>query len=123
MPRVLLTGGTGVLGSALAERLSASGYIVRIMSRRPAPPRLAANTEWARADLGTGEGLSAAATGADVIIHAASDPYGKTRAVDVEGTQRLLDAARAANVAHFAYVSIVGVDRIPYSLHRLKLEA
>ena len=41
---------------------------------------------------------------------AASDP--KNKNADVEGTRRLLDEARAAGVAHFIFISIVGIDRM-----------
>ena len=54
MPRVLITGGTGVLGSALAPRFASAGYDVRIMSRRPARPDASTSAEWATADLSTG---------------------------------------------------------------------
>jgi uncharacterized protein YbjT (DUF2867 family) len=43
--------------------------------------------------------------------------------VDVQGSQRLADAARAAGVKHLIYVSIVGIDRIPFAYYRCKLEA
>jgi len=39
----------------------------------------------------------------------------------VEGTQRLIDVARTAGVKHLLYVSIVGVDRIPFAYYQRKL--
>jgi len=68
-------------------------------------------------------GLAAAVTGVDVIVHAATSPYRRSRQIDVDGTRRLLDAARAAAVPHFVYISIVGVDRIPLPYYRRKLSA
>lgn len=61
----------------------------------------------------------------DVVVHLASAPYqGRyTAEVDVEGTRRLLSAARAAGVRHLLYVSIVGVDRVPWGFFRHKLAA
>jgi uncharacterized protein YbjT (DUF2867 family) len=91
------------------------------MSRRAAPADSA--TEWAQADIESGAGLSAALAGVDVVVHAASSPAKHTRQIDVEGTRRLLQAARAADVAHFAYISIVGIDRIPYAYYRHKRAA
>jgi uncharacterized protein YbjT (DUF2867 family) len=57
-----------------------------------------------------------------VIIHAASDPR-RSEEVDVRGTRRLIDAARTAGVGHVVYISIVGVDVIPYPYYRRKLAA
>jgi len=94
---------------------------VRVLSRRPAPAE--ARTEWAQAQIETGEGLAEAVDGVDVIAHCASSPFRRTREVDVEGTRHLLDAAKAASVSHFVYISIVGIDRIPLAYYRHKLAA
>lgn len=119
--RVLITGGTGVLGQLLAPLLAQAGNKVRIMSRQPAPSGGA--NEWAQADLATGTGLEAAVTGIDVIVHAASNPARQTEEVDVRGTGRLLQAAQATGVGHFVYISIVGIDRIPLAYYQHKLAA
>jgi uncharacterized protein YbjT (DUF2867 family) len=123
MAVVLVTGGTGTLGRELVPRLAAAGYTPRIMSRRAAQQNIDGDVEWARADLATGEGLAEAVAGAEIVIHAASDPFGKTIETDVEGTRRLLETGKAAGVANFYYISIVGVDRITYSYYTHKLEA
>ena len=88
---VLVTGGTGVLGTRVVERLGAAGVEARVMSRSGRPGTV-------RGDLLTGEGLDAAVRGVETIIHCASSPYRKTREVDVEGTRRLLEAAAGAGV-------------------------
>lgn len=118
--RILITGGSGHLGSDFAEAAARAGHTVRLMSRRPAPGD--PGTEWARADLDTGEGVAEAVTGIDVVVHAASDPRTAGR-TDVEGTRTLVDAAQEAGVRHFVYVSIVGIDRIPFPYYRHKLAA
>src|SRR3990170_4557130 len=122
MPRVLITGGTGVLGRELVPRLAAAGYSVRVVSRRAAPAE-GAPTEWAQAQIETGEGLAEAVACVDVIVHCASSPFRRTREVDVEGTRRLLEVAKAAGVSHFLYISIVGIDRIPLPYYKAKLAA
>jgi uncharacterized protein YbjT (DUF2867 family) len=58
----------------------------------------------------------------DAVIHAASDPR-RHAAVDVDGTRRLAEAARAAGTAHLVYVSIVGIDQVPFAYYRSKLAA
>jgi nucleoside-diphosphate-sugar epimerase len=118
-----------VLGSRLVSNQAAQGagrgYIVRIMSRSPAPVKLAAGLEWAQADLKTGQGLPAALAGVETIVHAATDPLKHARAVDVAGTGRLVAEARAAGVAHLVYISIVGIDRLqaPAGLRLLSRQA
>ena len=122
MTRVLITGGTGVLGRELVPRFLDAGYTVRVMSRRARSER-DPDVEWARASLETGEGLANAVAGADVIVHAASSPFRRTEAVDVAGSARLLERAREAGVSHFMYISIVGTDRIPLGYYKRKLAA
>jgi uncharacterized protein YbjT (DUF2867 family) len=123
MARILITGGSGVLGSKLVPLLTANGHTVRILSR--ATSRLAPDSplEWAQAQLATGEGLAAAVSDVDVVIHAASSPFKDSYQVDVTGTGHLLAAAARADVKHLLYISIVGIDRIPYSYYRHKLAA
>lgn len=119
---VLVTGGTGNLGRAVTRAAGGAGHVVRVMSRR-ARPRTASNGfEWARADLASGEGVREALGGVEGVLHLASDPR-RTREVDVDGTRILTEAARAGGVAHLVYISIVGIDEIPYSYYRRKLEA
>ena len=65
---------------------------------------------------------TACSTQKGVVVHAASDPR-RHAVVDVEGTRRLVQAARAAGTAHLVYVSIVGIDRIPFPYYRSKLAA
>jgi uncharacterized protein YbjT (DUF2867 family) len=113
-PQVLVTGGTGVLGRHVVERLGSEGLQARIFSRSGKPGTI-------RGDLLTGEGLEMAVEDVNIIIHCASSPFRKARQVDVEGTGRLLEAA--AGVSHLVYISIVGIDRAAsYPYYRIKLE-
>jgi len=123
MTKVLVTGGAGRLGSKVVKELTETGYSVRIMSRKRQPMDLLSTTEWAHADLETGQGIADAVAGIDVIVHTASSPFKHTRQIDVEGTRLLLEQARVAGVAHVIYISIVGIDRIPYYYYRAKLAA
>lgn len=120
---VLVTGGTGTLGSAFVDAAIEAGHSVRILSRRPRPENGTNDVEWAQADLATGDGMPEAISGADAILHAATSPGFRAAKVDVEGTRRLVEASHAAGVEHFIYPSIVGVDEIPFSYYRHKLEA
>jgi uncharacterized protein YbjT (DUF2867 family) len=123
MTRILVTGGSGALGSEVVTRLKQAGYTPRIMSRRSQPATLPAGVEWAQADVSTGSGLAEAVANVDVIIHAATSPFRRARQVEVEGTRRILEQAQRANVSHLIYVSIVGIDRVPFPYYQHKLAA
>lgn len=122
MQRVLITGGTGALGRELTGQLIRRDYAVRVMSRRSRPASQANEIEWAQADLGTGNGISEAVVGVDTIVHAATNFFSSSN-VDVAGTKRLLDAARAEGVSQVFYVSIVGFERNPFAYYQNKLKA
>jgi uncharacterized protein YbjT (DUF2867 family) len=115
--RVLVTGGTGRLGRRMAAPLQAAGHEVLLMSRRGAGPG------GIRGDLATGRDLHQALAGAEVVVHAASDPRGDYWQTDVAGTRRLVQAVDRDRLRHLVYVSIVGVDRIPYGYYRAKFAA
>ncbi len=109
MTTIVVTGATSGPGVPLVGLLRASGHEVRAMSRTPADDRIAA-------DLSTGAGLDAALAGAEVVVHLATN-----RRKDLPDSERLLAAARAAGVSHIVFLSIVGVDSIPYFYYRDKI--
>jgi uncharacterized protein YbjT (DUF2867 family) len=121
MVTTLLTGATGMLGGALQPRLAESGHTVRGTTRTP--PGEGPADEWVQLSLPGDSGVKSAVDGVDVVVHAASDARGDHEAVDVRGTEQLLEAAEAANVANFVYVSIVGIDDVPYSYYESKVAA
>ncbi len=109
---ILVTGGTGTLGRPTVSLLRAAGQEVRILSRTAGPDRFIG-------DVTTGDGLAEALDGVSTVLHLATSAGRK----DVEQTRTVVDAARAAGVTHFVYISIVGVDRIPYPYYRAKLQS
>ncbi|WP_431874439.1 SDR family oxidoreductase [Amycolatopsis sacchari] len=111
--KILVTGGTGTLGRVVAERLLGDDREVRVLSRRPAPG--GTPYAWRTGDLRTGAGIAEATAGVDTIVHCASTV---SRGGDVEATRRLLEAAPRA---HLVYISIVGIDRIPFFYYNAKL--
>ena len=116
---ILVTGGTGALGKPLVRILRGNGHRVVVLSRRPGE-----GADWRTGDLATGVGLAEAVTGMEAVIHAGSATTNLTRAeaIDVEGTRRLLEVAAEAGVGHLVYVSIVGMEGIPYPYYGAKLK-
>lgn len=105
---ILVTGGTGFIGSHLVEALSAAGEKVRCLIRRTTrPPGLPANVETVQADLTSGKGIVEALAGVNTVIHLA----GVTKALvpadyyagNVKAAQNL---AQAASVRPFRFVHV-----------------
>ena len=116
MVTILVTGATGRLGSRVARRLLDAGADVRALSRHP--PSRSAGLEPVAGDLLTGEGLSPALKGVQVIVHCATD-----NRHDVEASRTLLARVAAGDGRpHVVYPSIVGVDRLSFGYTRAKLE-
>jgi uncharacterized protein YbjT (DUF2867 family) len=118
MQQILVTGGAGHLGRLVVKYLNEAGYCVRGMSRRASPGEDWPGAEWKQADLVTGAGLAEAVQGMDVVVHLAGKGNWK---VDFEGTRRLLSAAREAGVSHLVFISIVGIETVPYAAGKAKL--
>src|SRR5690349_16967976 len=118
--RILVTGGTGSLGSVIVAQLIKTPHTPRILSRsvQPAAPGI----EQAQGEIATGAGLADAFNGVDAVIHAASSGR-DTYEADVVGTRNLLDQAKQQGVKHFVFVSIIGIDRIPLAYYQYKLAA
>ena len=111
--RVVVTGATGNVGTALLRALAredAVGEIVGIARRRP--QAAAPKTIWQSADVSRDD-LVPLLRGADCVVHLAwliqpSRDESVTHATNVEGSQRVFDAAAEAGVASLVYASSVG---------------
>jgi uncharacterized protein YbjT (DUF2867 family) len=121
MSTVLVTGATGHLGSHLLPRLLTTGHHVRSFSRSTRTPVTAGLAAFT-GDLTDGTGLAEAVAGVDTVVHCASDP--RHPATDVTSTNNLLEAlANSGKDVHLVYISIVGVDGVPWNYYRAKHEA
>jgi uncharacterized protein YbjT (DUF2867 family) len=103
---ILVTGGTGTLGSLVVRRLHDAGHEVRVISRHSR--QAADGMEFVAGDLATGEGIGRAVAGAEVIVHCAG-----TRTGDETKAANLVRAASRAGAQHLVYISVVGANRIP----------
>ncbi|MER8184430.1 NAD-dependent epimerase/dehydratase family protein [Kitasatospora sp. NPDC094015] len=111
--RILVTGASGFLGGHLVDGALRAGHQVRALVRPTSElGRLAAlpGLELAFGDLGDAASLRRAVDGVDVVQHSAArvvDFGGRARftADNVDGTLRLLEAARAAGSSRFVFIS------------------
>lgn len=112
---ILLTGATGVVGSAILSELLADGQEVRCLVRDPR--RLGANrvrVQLSLADLADPRGLRHAVRGADTVIHLAAairdQPPKRLEEINALGTYRLLRAAEKAGVRRFVFTSALNAN-------------
>lgn len=113
---ILVTGGTGTLGSHVVPLLRAAGHDIRVLTRHARPP--ADGVSYVTGDLLGGDGVDAAVAGAETVLHLAGGPKG-----DDVATRTLVRAAAQAGVGHLVYISVVGADRLPLAWMRTKLES
>src|SRR5215831_4010603 len=102
--KIVVIGGTGLIGTKLVKNLSDRGHDVL-----PASPNTGVNTI-------TREGLAKALDGAEVVVDVANAPIWEDKAVleffETSG-RNLLAAEAAAGVRHHVALSIVGSERLP----------
>ncbi len=104
--KIVVIGGTGLIGSKLVSKLQAQGHEVVAAS-----PRSGVNTI-------TGEGLAEALQGASVVVDVSNAPSWDDEAVlefFETSTRNLLAAEAAAGVGHHVALSVVGTDRLSES--------
>ncbi|MCM2254901.1 MAG: NAD-dependent epimerase/dehydratase family protein [Vicinamibacteria bacterium] len=108
--RVLVTGGGGFLGRAVALRLVGLGHDVTSAARGDYPELRALGVRTVRLDLGDSAAVRAAATGMDAIVHAAAKagvwgPREEYERANVDGTRHVVEACRAAGVPRLVHTS------------------
>lgn len=129
---VLVTGASGMLGSAVATALRDRGDTVRAFQRRPAGIE---GVEDVTGSLASPEDVRRATRGADAVIHLAakvsiSGPEEEYRTINIGGTENIVEAMRAhgggqlvnvstPSVAHLGR-AIVGADATPADPQRAR---
>ena len=104
--KIVVIGGTGLIGSKLITKLTAHGH-----EAVAAAPNTGVNTI-------TGEGLAEVLAGASVVIDVSNSPSFEDAAVMKffeTSTRNLLAFEAAAGVTHHVALSVVGTDRLPDS--------
>ena len=102
MMKIVVIGGTGLIGSKLVHRLTEQGH-----EAVAAAPSTGVNTY-------TGEGLAAVLPGADVVVDVSNSPTLDDGAKEFfqVATTNLLTAESEAGVGHHVALSVVGTDRL-----------
>jgi uncharacterized protein YbjT (DUF2867 family) len=114
---ILVTGGTGLLGSQVVPLLRPSGHEIRVLSRRGGEP--GDGVQHGAVDLMKGDGLDEALAGVRTVLHLAGGPKG-----DDVSTQNLVRAAqRAGTVKHLVLISVIGADAVPVGYFARKARA
>lgn len=113
---LLVTGGTGNIGSRVVRMLSEPAHQIRILSRHPGDP--SPGVEHFGGDLVKGAGLDTALEGVGTVIHLAGGANG-----DDIAARNLTKAARDAGVDHLVLISVIGADRMPIGYFRRKATA
>lgn len=114
--RCLLLGGTGFMGTHLAERLVSGGHDVRLFSRNPSKFRRVAGAEFIEGEFGDIGLVGEAVEGVEVVYHLASATLPKTSNDDpvydvrsnLADTVRMLEACVEAGVGKVVFASSGG---------------
>jgi 3beta-hydroxy-Delta5-steroid dehydrogenase / steroid Delta-isomerase len=115
--RVLVTGGSGFVGANLVTTLLDRGYSVRSFDRAPSPLAPHSQLEVLQGDITDKDVCAQAVDGIDTVFHTAAiielmggasvtDEYRhRSFAINVGGTENLIEAGHAAGVKRFVYTS------------------
>ena len=117
MKRILVTGGTGNLGKEIVNLLSENKLNASVLTSHSDASK-DGKINFIKGDLTRKDSLMALKNRFDIIVHSASNPP-DSDIVDVIGTQNLLDVIKNS-IAHFIYISIVGVDKSTYKYYQNK---
>ncbi|HUQ47657.1 MAG TPA: NAD-dependent epimerase/dehydratase family protein [Gemmatimonadaceae bacterium] len=128
--KVLVTGGTGVVGQSTVGELVRRGHTVRLLSRNAKEDVAQWNdgVEAWPASVSEPDAIRGSGDGCDVVVHVAGivaeDPPDVTfQKVNVEGTANIVAEAERAGVGRIIYVSSLGADTGESPYHISKREA
>ncbi|HJQ10360.1 MAG TPA: NAD-dependent epimerase/dehydratase family protein [Gemmatimonadaceae bacterium] len=128
--KVLVTGGTGVIGQAAVAELLRGGNSVRVLSRSAdhVVEQWPEGVEAWPATITDQDALRGCAEGCDLVLHVAgimeeSPPESTYETVNVDGTRAIVREAERCKVGRFIYLSSLGADAGTSPYHRSKRRA
>src|SRR5437868_14802616 len=128
--KVLVTGGTGVIGQAAVTELLRGGHSVRVLSRsaKEVVDQWPEGVEAWPAAITEQTDLRGCAEGCDLVLHVAgiideSPPDNTYETVNVDGTRLIFREAERCKVGRFLYISSLGADTGTSPYHRSKRRA
>ncbi|MEZ0074660.1 NAD-dependent epimerase/dehydratase family protein [Planotetraspora sp. GP83] len=114
--RIVVTGSSGMLGATLVQRLAGDGHDVLGVDLRPRPGQCP-DARYATGDIRDTPLMTDLMTGAGAVVHCAaalpSYPADEIRAVIVDGTRSVLQAAHRAGVPRVVHISSTAVYGLP----------
>ncbi len=125
---IFVTGGTGFVGRNLVKRLMDDGRKVRCLVRSGESEYLSGlGAEVVRGDVLDADGLAGAMCDCDAVIHLVGiwrANMATYRALHIQGTSNVVEAAKTAKIRRFIYVSAMGVSlQIPTGFYQTKGES
>jgi uncharacterized protein YbjT (DUF2867 family) len=128
--KILVTGGTGVVGRAAISEFLERGHSVRLLSRGAEDDSGSWDdgVEPFAGDVGDAARVIGAAEGCDAVVHIVgiveeSPPEVTFERVNVGGTRNIIEEAERAGVGRLVFVSSLGADRGGSDYHKSKIQA
>ncbi|HYK00594.1 MAG TPA: NAD(P)H-binding protein [Thermoanaerobaculia bacterium] len=127
--KILVTGGSGVIGEGVIPELIARGHGVRLLSRHAEDDaKQWPGVEPFNGNVADAASLANAADGCDAVLHIAgivaeNPPEVTFQSVNIDGTRNLIAEAKRAQVRRFVFVSSLGADRGESDYHKSKRAA
>ena len=127
--KVLVTGGTGVVGEPAVRALLARGHAVRLLARRAEddarawPADAGGGVEPFPGDVTDAASIRGAADGCDAVLHLVGSVAGdeeELERLNVAGTRHVVGEAARAGTPHLVYVSSLGAERGASAYHKTK---
>ena len=130
---ILITGGSGYIGSHIVKRFTKEGISIRVLIRNPERARQEGRLanleiEWSEGDVTQPETLRKAMQGIDLVIHTVAIAVEKGNhtyeGVNYQGTVNVVEAAKASNVNRLINLSQLGANAsLPYRMMASKGKA
>jgi NADH dehydrogenase len=126
--KILVTGGTGVIGESAVRELHRAGHDLRVLTRHADRDPLPDGVEAWTGDVADEKSIRGAGRGCDVVIHIAGiaeerPPESTFQRINIDGTRYVALEAERSEIKKLIYVSSLGAERGRSGYHRSKMVA